>query len=147
MIGGRPEGTLERIRRTGVVRVGYAAEVPFAFRAADGRVTGEGPEIARVVLRRLGNPEIEWVQTEFGSLIPDLIAGRFDLIAAGMFITPERARDIAFSSPTYTARAALLVRREDEARLATYDRIRAAPGARIALMDKAYEIELAKAAG
>ena len=35
--------------------------------------------------------------TEFGSLIPGLKAGRFDIIAAGMFINPKRCAEIAFS--------------------------------------------------
>ena len=28
-------------------------------------------------------------------------AGRFDIIAAGMYVTPERCRQVAFSEPTY----------------------------------------------
>ncbi|MBV9773809.1 MAG: transporter substrate-binding domain-containing protein, partial [Gemmatimonadetes bacterium] len=76
----RPESSLERIRREGVVRIGYAPEPPFAFRTADGRVTGESPEIARAVFRRLGVTRIRWVQTEFRSLIPELKTGRFDVI-------------------------------------------------------------------
>lgn len=144
---GQPEDLLDRVRRTGVIRVGYAPEAPFAYRTADGRVTGEGPEIARVVLRTFGNVEIEWVQAEFSALIPDLVSGHFDLLAAGMFITPEREREIAFSSPTYSARAALLVRWADAERFRTYDRIRSDPEARLALMDGGYETQLAAAAG
>ena len=32
-----------------------------------------------------------------GFVIPGLNAGRFDLIAAGLFITPERCEQVAFS--------------------------------------------------
>lgn len=38
---------------------------------------------------------------DFGALIPGLQAGQFDMIAAGMFITPERAEQIIFSDPDY----------------------------------------------
>ena len=49
------ETTLERIQRTGVVRVAYANEAPYGYRDIQtGRVTGEAPEIACVVLGRLG---------------------------------------------------------------------------------------------
>jgi len=100
----RPEQgqTLLRIRQTGIVRIGYANEDPYGyFDSATGKITGEAPEIARVILKRLGATQIEPVVTEFGSLIPGLKAGRFDVIAAGMFITPERAQQIIFSDPDY----------------------------------------------
>jgi polar amino acid transport system substrate-binding protein len=106
-----PEGetTLQRLRRTGVARVGYANEAPYAFVGNDGGLTGEAPEIARQILQGLGVASIEGVLTEFGSLIPGLEAGRFDLIAAGMYITPERCREIAFSEPTYSIGEAFIV--------------------------------------
>ena len=62
-------------------------------------VTGESVEIARVVLKRMGINQVEGVLTEFGSLIPGLQAKRFDIIAAGMYVTPERCRQAAFSNP------------------------------------------------
>ena len=37
-----------------------------------------------------------WVITDWGTMIPDLLAGDFDVIMAGMAITPSRARQIAF---------------------------------------------------
>ena len=40
------ETTLQRIQRTGEVRIGYANETPFAYTTPDGTVTGESPEIA-----------------------------------------------------------------------------------------------------
>lgn len=142
-----PERTLDRVRHTRAIRVGYVSEAPFAFPTPMGDVSGESPEIARVVLRRLGVARIEWVHTEFRSLIPELLAGRFDMIAAGMFVTPERARQIAFTTPTYTARAAFLVRRGDEERVGGYERVRDVAGARLALLAGAYEQRLAAAAG
>ncbi len=94
--------TLAKIRATGVVRIGIANEAPYGYLDTErGVVTGEAPEIARVVFHRMGIDDIEVVSTDFGSLIPGLQAGRFDVIAAGMYITPERCTQIAFSDPTY----------------------------------------------
>lgn len=45
------EDSAARIARTGVVRIGYAVEPPFALVAPQGRVTGESPEVARAVWR------------------------------------------------------------------------------------------------
>lgn len=102
---------LERMRARGVARIGFANEAPYAYLEPDtGRLTGEAPEVARAVLGRLGIDRVEGVLTEFGALIPGLEAGRFDLIAAGMYITPERCREVDFSNPTYRIGEALVVR-------------------------------------
>ena len=84
------ETTLEKARQQGYIRVGFANEAPFGYATPDGKLTGEAPEVAKAVLTRMGIAEVDGVLTEFGSLIPGLKAGRFDIIAAGMFITPKR---------------------------------------------------------
>src|SRR6187402_3436609 len=89
------ETTLQRIQRTGEVRIGYANETPFAYTTSDGTVTGESPEIAKKVFAKLGVKKVDAVLTEWGSLIPGLRAGRFDVIAAGMYVTPERCKQVA----------------------------------------------------
>lgn len=103
------EGALTRLQTTGTVRIGYAVEPPFAFLGDRGEVTGEAPEIARHVVERLRIASIEWRQSEFGNLIRELEAGRIDVIATGLFITPERSRRVLFSRPTMRVRQALLV--------------------------------------
>lgn len=103
------DDTLGRLRKTGVVRIGYAVEAPFAVLSDRGEVTGEAPEIARHVVERLGISHIEWHQVELGGLIPELRAGRIDVIASGLFITPERSGKVLFSRPTMTVRQAMLV--------------------------------------
>lgn len=145
-----PEGetTLERIRREGVVRVGYANEAPYAYLdPADGRLTGEAPEIARAVLEDLGVARIEGVLTEFGSLIPGLKAGRFDVIAAGMYVTPERCREIAFSDPTYGIGEAFLVKAGNPLGLHSYEDLAAHETARLGVVAGAVELGYAEAVG
>ncbi len=96
------ESTLDRVRREGAIRIGFANEAPYAFLdPKTGELTGEAPEILRVVTNEMGVSKVEGVLTEFGSLIPGLRAKRFDIIAAGMYITPQRCQQIAFSNPTY----------------------------------------------
>lgn len=139
--------TLAPARRSGVIRVGYAPEAPFAFRAPDGSVTGESPEIARVVLHRMGIDHIEWVQTEWGALIPDLKAGQFDIIAAGMFITCERAHAVAFTRPTFRIDEALLVAKGNPRQLHSYADIKAQADVHLAVVRGAIEHQLAQAQG
>lgn len=100
---------LAQIKATGTLRVGYALEAPYAFLGPDGEVTGESPEIARVVARRLGIRRLVWRASEFANLISELQEGEFDLIAAGLFITPERQQQVAFSRPTFRVLPGLLV--------------------------------------
>jgi polar amino acid transport system substrate-binding protein len=142
------ESTLERIRREQVVRIGFANEAPYAYvDQKTGRLTGEAPEIARVVLARLGVKEVEGVLTEFGSLIPGLKAKRFDIIAAGMYILPERCREIAFTRPTYRIGEAFLVRKGNPLDLHSYEELAAHPSARLGVVAGAVELSYARAVG
>lgn len=147
--GNRPgETTLDRIQREGVVRVGYANEAPYAFMDPQaGKLTGEAPEILREVMARLDINEVEGVLTEFGSLIPGLKANRFDIIAAGMYITPERCEQIAFSNPTYRIGEAFLVQEGNPLGLHSYEDIAAHPSATIGVMGGAVEHGYARQLG
>lgn len=127
-----------------VLRAGYAIEAPYAFLGEDGRVSGEAREIARRIAVRLGFARVEWVQTRFGALIPRLKERRFDIVAAGLFITPGRAREVAFSRPTLRARQALLVRAGNPLALHSYEEALARQ-ARIAVIDGLEDRALAKA--
>ena len=93
---------------SGIIRIGYAVEIPYAYVGDDGTVTGESPEIAKIIIKRLGINNIQWIQTEFDSLITGLNSGKFDVIASGMFITEERQNKIIFSNPSFHVKQALL---------------------------------------
>lgn len=143
-----PADSLQRARQAGRIRVGYANEAPFAYiDSRAGRLTGEAPEIARVVLGRLGINEIEGVLTEFGALIPGLQAGRFDIIAAGMYILPERCRQIAFSNPTYGVGDGFLQRTDNPRVLRSYEDVAADPAARVGVVVGAVQNDYAARAG
>jgi polar amino acid transport system substrate-binding protein len=49
------------------------------------------------------------VVTEFGGLIGGLQAGNFDMIAAGMYINPDRAEQVLFTDPDYCVLESMLV--------------------------------------
>ena len=141
-------GGLEGIRQAGIVRLGYANEAPYGYRdTATGEITGEAPEIARVVLRRLGIERIEAVVTEFGALIPGLRAGRFDVIAAGMYITPARCTRIAFSEPTYRIGEAFVVRAGNPLALHSYEDVARRAAATLGVVGGAVEHTYARAVG
>lgn len=121
------ESTLERARREGVIRVGFANENPYAFAQPDGTLSGEAVEVARTVFQNLGIEEMEGVLTQFGSLIPGLQAGRFDVITAGMYITPTRCEQVLFADPEYSVGEALIVEAGNPLDLHSYEDIAANP--------------------
>ncbi|MAU01083.1 MAG: ectoine/hydroxyectoine ABC transporter substrate-binding protein EhuB [Anaerolineaceae bacterium] len=121
------ETTLERVRREGVIRVGFANENPYAFAQPDGTLSGEAVEVAREVFSRMGIEEMEGVLTEFGSLIPGLQAGRFDAITAGMYVNPTRCEQVLFADPEYTIGDALIVAAGNPLDLHSYEDIAANP--------------------
>ncbi len=137
------ETTLERAKAQGFIRIAFANEAPYGFATPDGKLTGEAPEIARVILARMGIAEVDGVLTEWGSLIPGLRAGRFDMIAAGMFVTPKRCKAISFSEPTYGMTQALMVKKGNPKKLRTYEDI-AKAGATLAVVAGAIELDQAK---
>ena len=141
------ETTLERVQRTGEIRIGYANEAPFAYTEIDGKVTGESPEIAKIVFGKIGVTKVNAVLTEWGSLIPGLIAGRFDVIAAGMYVTPERAQQVLFSDPHYQLGDTLLVAAGNPRALNSYADIAANDKVKIAIMAGTAQYAHAIAAG
>lgn len=133
------ETTFERAQREGYVSVGFANEAPFAYATPAGELTGLNVEVARAVLKRLGIEEMAGQLTEFGSLIPGLMANRFDIITAGMYITPQRAQEVAFADPEYTIGGGLAVKAGNPKNLRSYDDIAADSTVKIAVMAGAAE--------
>jgi polar amino acid transport system substrate-binding protein len=141
------DSTLETARKNGYIRVGFANEAPFGYATPEGQLTGEAPEVAKAILAKMGIPQVDGVLTEFGSLIPGLKAGRFDIIAAGMFINPRRCQEIAFSEPSYGIGQAFLVAEGNPKGLKDYGSIAADAGLKLAVMAGAVEGGYAKDSG
>jgi polar amino acid transport system substrate-binding protein len=138
--------TLQSIRDAGVVRVGFADERPYAYRGQGGELVGEAPAIHGEVFKRIGDIRLEGQLFEFDSLIRALNANRVDVVTAGMFITPERCEQAAFSNPEYVVKTALLVRSGNPENLSDYESV-AQGNATLAVLSGAVELDQAKGAG
>lgn len=140
--------TLERIKDADKVRVGVANERPYGYVDDSGRLTGEGPEIARKILARI-DPEIELepVVVNFGELIAELRAGHMDIVAAGMYVTPERCEKVAFSTPTYKMGEAFAVLAGNPKDLSDFESVYETPDAKVGVMAGTVEYNYAYAAG
>ncbi|MFD8175389.1 ectoine/hydroxyectoine ABC transporter substrate-binding protein EhuB [Streptomyces sp. H23] len=112
---------LSRLRAQGVARLGIAGEIPFGYIDKNGELTGEAPELAQVIFKRLGVDRVQPVPTEFGSLIPGLASQQFDVVAAGMYINPDRCQQVIFSDPDYQMLDAYIVRKGNPLGLHNYE--------------------------
>jgi polar amino acid transport system substrate-binding protein len=130
-----------------VLRAGYALEAPYAYRDAEGRLRGEAIDTLRAALQRTGLPEPVWVHVEFARLLHELQSGHIDVIAAGMFITPERAAQVDFTRPTTSVRTGLLVRQGNPLALHALEDLGRTSGARLAVLEGSVELAQARAAG
>ncbi len=138
--------TLADAKSSKSIRIGIANEQPYGFTDASGRATGEATEVARAAFKAIGIDNVEAKVVPFDQLIPALNAGQFDVVAAGMFITPERCKQAEFSIPDYTAPTALLVPRGNPKGLRDLADV-AAKKARLATLSGAVEKGYAEAAG
>jgi polar amino acid transport system substrate-binding protein len=102
-------GLLEKGRTSGLT-AGIANEQPYAYIGTDGQVTGANIDILKAVLAPLGISKVDTPITDFGSLVPGLIAKRFDLIGAGLFINPQRCKVIGYSNPVTRSGGAFIVK-------------------------------------
>lgn len=141
---------LERLRDRGSVKVGIASERPFGYVNEEGDVTGEAPEIARVIFRRLGIDEVTAVTVDFSSLIPGLKAQLFDVVSAGMYINPDRCAQVLFSDPDYLMKDAFIVAKGNPFDVRDYEQVGRAQqqeGLKFATGDGYAQSDYAEAAG
>ncbi len=139
-------GVLAAAKKNGYITIGFANEKPYAYKDANGELTGEAVEIAQTILKRLGINEVRGELTEFSSLIAGLQAKRFDLITAGMFINPDRCQAVAFANPEYSIGEGIAVKKGNPLKLMSYKTIAENNKAKVAVMAGAVEIGYLKAA-
>jgi len=135
------ETTFEKVKREGSITIGFANEKPYAYKTPEGELTGEAVEVARAVFKNLGVNEINGVLTEFGSLIPGLQAKRFDTITAGMFITKDRCKEVAFANPEYSIGEAIAVKAGNPMDIHSYTDIIDNPEVKVGVMGGAIEYD------
>lgn len=90
--------TIEKVLRSGKLRVGMATFVPWAMQSKTGEWVGFEIDVAKRLAKDMG-VEVEFVPTKWEGLIPSLLTGKFDLVIAGMTGTPQRALKINFTQP------------------------------------------------
>ncbi len=108
-----------------VLKIATNAEYPPFEYKEKGEFMGVDMELARLVAEKMGM-EYELIDMDFDALIPSLGANKIDMAFSAITITEERAAQIDFSIPYYTANQAIIalnakdVQITDEKDLAKY---------------------------
>lgn len=121
---GNTKTDLEDIQAKGVIVVGTSADYPpYEFhKEINGvdTIVGFDIALAKKIAEDLG-VELEIVDMSFDGLLPALIGGKIDFIAAGMNPTEERKESVDFSSIYYDTSQTMLVLEENKDQLTSIE--------------------------
>lgn len=140
-------GPLDDIRENGTIRIAVANEIPYGFVDPMGNAKGAGPEVASHIMQELGIENIEWIATDFSSLIPGLQAGRFDMVAAEMAVLPQRCQTVLFSEPNSSYGEGLLVAEGNPKDIHSFEEFAERDDLKVAIMAGADQLEMLQAMG
>ncbi len=144
---GANAATLEAIKESGTVRIAVANEIPYGYVDPSGEAKGAGPDVAKAVMEKLGVEKIEWITTNFSSLIPGLQADRFDMVAAEMAILPDRCNQVLFSEPNTSYGEGLLVAQGNPKDIHAFEDFAKKGDLKVAIMAGADQLEMMQKLG
>ncbi|MFT3666727.1 transporter substrate-binding domain-containing protein [Piscinibacter sp.] len=114
------DGSLDRIRAAGVIKIGVEGTFPpFSYRQG-GELIGYDVDLAAIVFKKLG-VKVQFVDTQWSGVVLALLSGRFDIIMSSLSYTKERMEKVAYSIPYADSSLALLVRSGDAAKIKSLD--------------------------
>jgi polar amino acid transport system substrate-binding protein len=140
------QGIQARIDSGQPVRMAIGNEPPYTKLLANGEVTGAEPDVAKAVLKKMGVSEIQPITAGYESMIPGLDAGRWDIIAAGLFMNKSRCADVVYSSPVIVSTESLAVPAGNPMNLTTLDDVRKT-NAKTAVLSGSFELKTATSLG
>lgn len=146
--GAAQAASLEEIQESGSIRIAVANEIPYGYiDPVSGEAMGAGPDVAKHIVEELGVTDIEWVTTDFSSLIPGLQADRFDMVAAEMAIIPTRCETVIYSEPNTSYGEGLLVPAGNPEGLSGYADFAENADMTVAIMAGANQLDMMQALG
>lgn len=137
--GENQHNLFEKLKEEGKVTVGFADENPYAYQDENGELKGAAVDIAKAVFKKMGINEMEGKLADFKQLIPGLNAGKFDVITAGMAITPDRCENAAFGEPEMMYGEGLVVKKGNPKNIHSYKDIAGNTGIKVSVMSGATE--------
>ncbi len=118
-----PASHLDTIQQQGQLRVCTTGDYkPYTFKRPDGGFEGIDIAMAQSLADSLG-VKVEWVQTTWKTLMPDMQAGKCDIGVGGISVTLERQKKAFFSNTLDVDGKIPLVRCVDQSKYQTIDQI------------------------
>lgn len=105
-------GKLEQIKQNGLrvcLEPGY---MPFEMADKQGKLIGFDIDLTALLIKELGAPKLDLVNTAWDDIIPALLADKCDIIINGMSITDERSQKVDFTSAYIAIGQTVLLRKE-----------------------------------
>ncbi|MGH4020531.1 MAG: ectoine/hydroxyectoine ABC transporter substrate-binding protein EhuB [Pseudonocardiaceae bacterium] len=137
----------QRVQQGLPVRLAIANEPPYSQLQPNGEITGAAPDVAKTVLRRMGVDNVEGVTTDYDSMIPGLDAGRWDIVAAGLFMDRTRCSKVLYSAPDIVSTESFATAPGNPKNITTLDAVKTNPDIRIAALAGSYELKTATSLG
>jgi cyclohexadienyl dehydratase len=114
---------LDTVLQQGQLRVCTTGDYkPYTFKGEDGEYSGIDIAMARSLADSLG-VKVEWVQTTWKTLMPDMLVGKCDIGVGGISVTLERQKKAFFSTTLDVDGKIPLVRCEDQTQYQTIEQI------------------------
>jgi proton glutamate symport protein len=125
--------TFEGIKRRGRLRVGYGRDiVPFSYFNGAGDLVGYDVAAAYRLARDL-RVALDLVPIDWASVEEDLIVGRYDIVMAGAYATPDRLRRLDVSDFYLANPLALIVPSARASQFRSYEAVAQTTGLTIAV--------------
>jgi len=128
------------------IRIAYIDEPPFYWTEKDKSIKGADIELIETVLREIGISSIEYHHTTFEDLLQGVKDGRWD-INVPIFVTDERAKEVAFSIPVWALGDGFVVHQGNPKQLTSYETVAMRSDARLGLIPGQVQVNKAKSVG
>jgi polar amino acid transport system substrate-binding protein len=103
--------TLSTIQKRGSIRVGVAVNAPWVLHDKNDQWIGLDVDLMQQFAQDM-RWKVEFVPTTWGTAIDDLRANKFDVLAAGVSVTPQRALLMRYTHPYGNFALGLVVNRK-----------------------------------
>jgi len=114
------DSVLAKIRKAGVLKVGYAQTGPWFYKdAKSGELGGIYKDVVEMLAKQM-EIKVEWLETSFGNLTVGLRKGDFDLFGSSAVYTMQRALVGNYVGPLYSKGSLVIVHKDNADKFKTY---------------------------
>ncbi|WOH63922.1 transporter substrate-binding domain-containing protein [Bradyrhizobium sp. BWA-3-5] len=123
-----------KVRKAGEIKGALASAPPYLVISPDGKATGYTIDLANLVVKGMGLPEITPVQLGWSAQIPAMLAGQVDFVSVGYAYLPASCENVVYSGPIFAQHYAFYVPSGNPARITGSQQIGQNPNIKIAVV-------------